>query len=140
MSKYSGYEKKVNLHKQPEPHPIWRGIGCFIMLVTPVLSYLLAVIAVNYAMEQGIRLPEGLAGYPVMPDWLFFVPGLVKILYWIQSRQNLYAYLFMTFVFIVALGGVISLLYAVMYSIAGPKRYNALDAPPPNVKTRKYKR
>jgi drug/metabolite transporter (DMT)-like permease len=141
MSSYGRYEqRKGNTRRKNEPHPIWRGIGCLITLIVPVLAYVLATIAVDYAMKQGIRLPDGLVGTPVMPTLLFKVPGLVDILLWIEGRTNLYAYLFMTFFFIVALGGVMSLLYAIMYQIVGPKRYTVLDAPPPSVKTRKYKR
>lgn len=140
MSKYGDYNRQVNLRRRSEPHPIWRGIGCAIILIIPVLAYILGAIAVDYAVKEGIRLPEGLAGYPVMPDWLFYVPGLVPLLSWIEGRYNLYAYLLMAFFFTVALGGVVSLVYAIMYRMVGPKQYTHLDAPPANIKVKKYKR
>ena len=45
-----------------------------------------------------------------------------------------------TGVFIVILGGIFSLVYAVMYRAVAPSRYGPMDAPPPKVKIKKYKR
>ncbi len=140
MSKYSSYQRTTDLRRRNEPHPVWRGIGCAIILIVPVLSFFLSKIAVDYAVDQGIRLPTELSGYPVMPDWLYFVPGFVGILRWIEGRYNLYAYLVMAFFMAVFLGGVLSLLYAVLYRVVGPPRYTPLDAPPVNIKVKKYKR
>ncbi len=139
MSKYGSF-RKVIPPKSYEPHPIWRGIGCFIILILPIMSYAISVLVVQYAVEQGIRLPDGLAGYPVMPDVLFRVPGLVDLLFWIQSQNNLYAYLLVAFFCIVILGGVFTFVYALMYRVSGPSPYSQFDAPPPNVKVKKYRR
>lgn len=139
MSKYGSYRKEIP-PRSTEPHPVWRGIGCFIMLIVPIMSYAISVLTVDYAIDQGIRLPEGLAGYPVMPELLFSVPGLVDLLFWIQGLNNLYAYLLVAFFFIVILGGVFTLVYAIMYRVSGPSPYSQFDAPPPNVKVKKYRR
>lgn len=139
MSKY-GSLRKATPPKSYEPHPIWRGIGCFLMLILPPISYVISILTVDYAIQQGIRLPEGLAGYPVMPEWLFSIPGLVSILYWIQSLNNLYANLLVGFFILVALAGVMAMIYAVMYRISGPPQYSEFDAPPPRRKVKKYRR
>lgn len=122
------------------PHPIWRGIGCFAILIIPVISYGLAILLVGYALERGISIPVELLGYPVMPDWLFGVPGLVGALSWIQSQPNLYAYLIATFFMMLVVSGTFSFIYAIMYRFIGPPRYTRLDAPPSNIKVKKYKR
>jgi hypothetical protein len=139
MSK-DGSLRKATPPKSYEPHPIWRGIGCFLMLILPPISYVISILTVDYAIQQGIRLPEGLAGYPVMPEWLFSIPGLVSILYWIQSLNNLYANLLVGFFILVALAGVMAMIYAVMYRISGPPQYSEFDAPPPRRKVKKYRR
>ena len=139
MSKYGSFRKAVP-PKSYEPHPIWRGIGCFIMLILPVLSYVISVLTIDYGIKQGIRLPDGLAGYPVMPEVLFRVPGLVNMLFWIQGQNNLYAYLLVAFFILVLSGGVLALIYAVMYRISGPSPYSQFDAPPQNIKVKKYRR
>jgi hypothetical protein len=139
MAKYRSYQKSPP-SRLKEPHPVWRGIGCLIMLIVPALSLGLSAILVQIAPSLGIQLPDGLLGRPVMPDLLFKVPGLVGILYWIQSIDNLYALLVGTFTITVLLAGLIALIYAFAYRIVGPPRYSGIDAPPPNIKVRKYKR
>ena len=123
-----------------EPHPVWRGIGCLIMLIIPALSLGFSYVMLESALSLGVDLPPGLLGYPVMPPLLFKVPGLVGILGWIQSLNNLYAILVGTAVLTLLLGGLIALGYAVVYRIVGPSHYSELDAPPTGYKVRKYKR
>ncbi len=139
MSKYRTYEKKAP-RRRNEPHPVWRGIGCLIMLLVPALSLGISAILVEAAPSLGIPLPPGLLGRPVMPEILFQVPGLVGILYWIQSLDNLYAVLVGAFAITVLLAGALALGYAFLYRFIGPPRYSEFDAPPPNIKVRKYKR
>ena len=139
MSKYGSLRKTIP-PKSYEPHPIWRGIGCFLMLILPPLSYVISLLTVDYAIKQGIRLPQGLAGYPVMPELLFSVPGLVSILFWIQSINNLYANLLVAFFILVLLGVTVALLYAVMYRVTGPPQHSEFDAPPSSRKVKKYRR
>jgi hypothetical protein len=75
-----------------------------------------------------------------MPEILFRMPGLIGILYWIQSQQNLYLHLIVAFFILVMLAGIFTLLYAFMYRVAGPPKYTGFDAPPPKVKVKKYRR
>ncbi|MFZ5855443.1 MAG: hypothetical protein ACOYZ6_01305 [Chloroflexota bacterium] len=139
MAKYRSYEKSPP-SRSKDPHPVWRGIGCLIMLIVPALSLGLSTILVQISPSLGIQLPDGLLGRPVMPELLFKVPGLVGILNWIQSLNNLYAILVGMFTITVLLAGLIALIYAFTYRVVGPPRYSGIDAPPPNVKVRKYKR
>lgn len=139
MAKYHSYEKR-NPARSKDPHPVWRGIGCLIMLIVPALSLGISAILVQMAPSLGIQLPDGLLGRPIMPELLFRVPGLVGILNWIQSLNNLYAILVGTFTSMILLAGLLALVYAFVYRVVGPPRYTGIDAPPPNIKVRKYKR
>ncbi len=123
-----------------EPHPIWRGIGCLMLVITPVIAWILSIILVDLAPSYGIFLPSELLGYPVMPSFLFQVPGLIGILSWIQRQNNLYAILLGTFLLTVLLMGLLAVAYAFLYRLIGPPRYGPLDAPPPNVRVKRYKR
>jgi len=140
MAKYHTYERRGKSLRRNEPHPIWRGIGCVTMLLVPAMSLGLSIIMIDLALKNGIAIPEGLLGLPIMPSLLFRVPGLVKLLIWIESLNNLYAILAGAFTLTIFLGGVLALLYAFAYRLVGPPRYTELDAPPPNVKTKRYKR
>jgi len=139
MSKYRTYQRQAP-PPQRDPHPIWRGIGCFIALVVPVLSFGISSILIQAAPSMGIQLPVELLGRPLMPEYMFAVPGLVGFFKWLESIDNLYALLLGTFIVAVLLSAVLALIYAFVYRIVGPPRYTELDAPIDNVKVRRYKR
>ncbi len=139
MAKYRSYEKQQPPRRK-DPHPVWRGIGCLIMLIVPALSFGVSSLLVQMAPSMGVHLPPELLGRPVMPELLFKIPGLVAMLNWIQRQNNLYAILIITFVVTVVMAGVIAVLYALAYRFVGPPRYSGYDAPPVNVKVKKYKR
>jgi hypothetical protein len=139
MTKYRAFEKRLP-PRNKEPHPVWRGIGCLIWLILPVLSYGLSALTISYALKQGIQFPQDLTGYPVMPPLLFRVPGLVALLNWLQSQYNLYLTLLVAFFFVVMLAGAMAIIYAFMYRASAPPRYSGVDAPPVNIKVKKYKR
>lgn len=139
MPKYRSFERKLPARSK-EPHPVWRGIGCLIMLLVPALSLGISSLLIEMAPSLGIQLPPGLLGYPLMPNILFRVPGLVPILNWIHSINNLYAILVSTFAVAIILASLFALGYAFIYRLVGPPRYSGVDAPPPNVKVKRYKR
>ena len=121
------------------PHPIWRGIGCFIIIIVPVLSYAAASLMLPYLLSRGL-VPSDLLFTPQTPDWLWLLPVVAQIYQFLFGRYAIVATLMLTFLFILIIGGGFSVLYAVMYRIFGPKRYGPLDAPPVKVKTKKYRR
>ena len=124
-----------------ELHPIWRGIGCLLILVVPVVAYLLADLTIRGAIAQGWPMPYQLMGYPVMPVFLWNVtPGLAPILTFIQGQNNLYAVLSLTIVYIVLLSSLISIVYSIIYRLVGPPRYGPTDVPPPPIYVKPYKR
>jgi uncharacterized membrane protein len=110
------------------------------LLIVPVLSLALSAFLVEAAIQNNIPIPRELLGFPNMPLLLFRVPGLVGLLYWIEGRENLYAILIGTFVLVLLLGGILALFYAIVYRLVGPPRYTPLDAPPVNIRVRRYKR
>jgi hypothetical protein len=42
--------------------------------------------------------------------------------------------------YIVIFGGIISVIWALIYRVVGPPRYGPLDAPTPDIKVKTYKR
>ncbi len=140
MTKYSSYNQQKVVPKSQNPHPIWRGIGCLMIAIVPLISYGLADATTKLAFNQNWPLPPQLLGRPVTPSFLWNLPGLVPILAAIESVDNLYLLLALTLVYIVILGAIISFGYAIVYQIAGPPRLGPLDVARPNVKVKKYKR
>jgi len=139
MTKHRTYERQLPARSK-DPHPVWRGIGCLIMLLVPALSLGISVLLIEMALSLGIQLPPGLLGYPLMPNILFRVPGLVPILNWIHSINNLYAILVGAFAIAIILASLLALGYAFLYRLVGPPRYSPIDAPPSRVKVKRYKR
>ena len=141
MGKYTGFQKPDRPRRQQELHPVWRGVGCLLMVIIPILSYVLAVISVDLLLSSGVGLPPELLGTPSfkIPAFVYRAQGLGKILGWFMSLNNLYANLLLTILYIVLFSLLISLVYAFMYRTMGPQK-DPLDAEPFNVKVKKYKR
>lgn len=122
-----------------KPRPLWRGIGCLLIVIVPVLSYAAAVVTMPFFLQRGL-VPRTLLVTPQLPDWLWVLPVLARMLQFLFVRYAIYANLLLTFLYLLVIGGSFSLLYAAMYRIVGPSRFGPLDAPPPKIKVKKYKR
>jgi hypothetical protein len=122
------------------PHVIWRGIGCLMMIIIPVISIAAAYETINYGLDNGWAIPYQLLGKPQMPSIVYKSSGLLTILGPIMNTPHFYAYAALSVIFMIMLGGVISVIYAFVYRSVGPSRYGPLDAPPPKIKTKKYTR
>jgi hypothetical protein len=139
MTKYTVASQRAVRPEERQVAPIWRGIGCIMILVIPVISYMLAALTVRWALAQDMPVPYQLIGNPVLPPVLYQT-GLAPIADFIASQENLYAILLVAVLYTVIIGGIISLVYALIYKVVGPPRYGPLDAPTPNIKVQRYKR
>ena len=139
MGRYSF--ERTPIKKERTVHPIWRGIGCLMLLIVPAISYALADILVRYGIRQNLWfIPRELIGYPQLPPEVWRYDILTTLFGWIARIENLYADLILTLVFVALIFGVIAMVYAMTYKVAGPPQYGPTDAPPPRVKARKHKR
>jgi hypothetical protein len=130
---------KTDDRKVEHPHPIWRGIGCLLIIITPVISYAAAVVSMPFLLNRGL-VPPQLLFTPVLPTWIWYAPGLAGILQFLFGRYAIFVTLILTFVFILLLGGFFSFIYALIYRTMAPSRYGPMDAPPPKTRIKKYKR
>ncbi|MBI5944187.1 MAG: hypothetical protein HY864_07450 [Chloroflexi bacterium] len=110
------------------------------MLVIPIISIAAGYGTINYAIEKRWFIPYELLGTPIFPSLFYKSNGLMLILAPITRIQNFYAYVIAALVYILLIGGLVSLIYAIVYRIVGPSRYGPTDAPPPNIKTKRYTR
>jgi hypothetical protein len=138
MGKYkSGVKREEPL---PEgPLPIWRGIGCLLIVLIPILSYAAADLSLPFFQGRGL-VPRELLATPQTPDWMYIAPMVVRIYQTLFGHPGILAILVLTFVYILLIGGIMSVFYAFMYQLAAPSRYGPMDAPPPRIKVKKYKR
>lgn len=140
MSKYRSNSVKVVKERSGQPHFLWRGIGCVMMLVIPVMSAAIAYEVINYGLVNNWPIPFQLLGTPRYPDLFYRSSGMMTILSPITAIRHFYAYAVGAMIFMIIIGGIMSLIYAYVYRMVGPAQYGPLDAPPPNVKVKRYKR
>lgn len=140
MSKYRSNSVKAVKERSGQPHFLWRGIGCVMMLVIPVMSAAIAYEIINYGLNNNWPIPFQLLGTPRYPDLFYRSSGMMIILSPITAIRHFYAYAVGTLIFMILIGGVMSLIYAFVYRMVGPAQYGPLDAPPPNIKIKRYKR
>ncbi|MDD5467646.1 MAG: hypothetical protein PHS96_07550 [Anaerolineales bacterium] len=127
MSKYYSYSRQAPPKPRPwKIHPIWRGIGCIMFLLIPILSYAGAILLVEANTKQR-WVP---ATTRIMRS--VTVPGLGAV-------EHLYANLMVTLVLmLVGFAGVVAL-YTLVFSIFGPSSLGPLDAPPERRSTRRVR-
>ena len=140
MGKYKSSAVMKGRDRKKEVHVAWRGIGCLIMLVIPIMSIALAVVTINYGLDNDWPSPFQLLGFPRYPDLFYSSNGLMQLLSPITGTRHFYAYAVTSFLFMILLAGVMSVFYAFVYRMVGPSRYGPLDVERPNVKVKKYKR
>jgi hypothetical protein len=116
--RYRQHEKERAAQKRT--HPIWRGVGCLVILALTVGGYFLAEWFLTENARQGwIPIPTGLVVVPFAP-WL--PAGLVL--------KALVAIVFMVLSY-----GIVSVLYSVLF----PIRPGEYDVPPLKRRPRRRK-
>jgi hypothetical protein len=138
MGKYQSGVK----HQEPQargPQPIWRGIGCLLIVLVPILAYAAADLSLPFFREQGL-VPRQLLATPQTPDWLRIAPVVAQTYQTLFGRPGVLATLLLTFIYILFIGGIMSVFYAFIYRLSAPSRYGPLDAPTIRTKVKKYKR
>ena len=109
------------------------------IVIVPVISYAAAEVTMPFFMNRGL-VPRELLFTPQAPGWLSFSPLLVQTFRFLFGRYAILATIGLTFIYIIFIAGIFSVIYAFMYRMAAPSRYGPMDAPPPRVKIKKYKR
>jgi hypothetical protein len=119
MMRYSKYSSEQGPTEYPPPtNPVWRGIGCILFLITPIIAFLIANEVMNAGLvQQYIYIPPTLRN-------TFTLPGLeITFTYF-------YATLLLTAGVTVALFALFFVVYALVYRVIGPSPYGPTDVPP----------
>jgi hypothetical protein len=91
MGKYTSQVKQRESARITGVNPIMKGLGCFIMIIVPVVSYGAAMLLVNYGIGQRWPIPIEWLGTPQFYPWLWKSGGLAYLLGFLQTQTNLYA-------------------------------------------------
>lgn len=119
MGRYTKFSTKVQMRDRPwEVHPIWKGIGCLLIILIPVMSYAGAVLLVEANLTQNwVPAPASVMVTVTIP--------LVNL-----AVDHLYANLMTAFALMLVGYAGMMVVYTLAYSVLGPPRLSPLDAPP----------
>ena len=120
-------------------NPIWRGIGCILMVLLPLVTCGLTVLFTPMLAATNLA-PLELMGYIRFPEWAYRWPITADIANFIGSINNLGLDLVVFVAILVLIIGIASLIYVAVLQFIGPPRYTELDAPPSGYKPKKYTR
>ena len=128
-----GYQRsfQVSSQEQDRPwtiHPIWRGFGCVMLVVIPIISYAAASLLIDLNIEQnwGVPVPVGF-GRTVPIDIPAVVPEVAGF-HW--EIPHLYGNLLLGVVLMILGFGILMFFYAILYSIMGPSRQRTAGCEP----------
>lgn len=128
--------KYTHVRKEPEQrpwniHPVWRGIGCVMLILITVMAYAGAKEFVDYNQNaRKVGLPEALYE-KVNITYTKYVPALNENDVINKFLGNFkVGYLLFMAIFMFIGFGLFSLLYAALYRMTGPSRYSSFDSPP----------
>lgn len=118
-------------------HPVWRGIGCALIILVPVMSWAGADIFMEikpfFEMPKELLVPVSIPPTP-NAQLNLIVNFINRLLSGVQ-----YGHFFFTAVFSFLGFGVLTVIYGLFYRVAGPPRYSPFDAKPiPAPKRRRY--
>ncbi len=110
------------------------------MVLIPVISFAAGKATIDYGLKQHWPIPYQLLGYVKLPDFIYKVPSLTSIFGPIATWENFYANLSAAIIYMLILGGILSVVTAFVYQVMGPPRWGPQDVPPPKIKAKQYKR
>lgn len=117
MSKHNMFRTELPPKPSKLPiHPIWRGIGCIMISVIPLASYLISSMLIDSREKYAwLIVPEDLIMNKYPKDPLI----VVRVLY----------ALIILLVFI----ALMSLIISLIMKIFAPSKYDPMDVPPENI-------
>jgi hypothetical protein len=122
--------KKEQQVKKYAVHPVWRGIGCILLLLVPIMSWYIAglflesnkKIALPYIFSQVLTIPRT---HIAELDRL-----IIPINHYLTSTHFMFGQVFLMVIFSFIGFGILAFIYAIIYKMAGPSRYGPFDWPP----------
>ena len=138
MGKYTFTEARRE--KAKETPAIWRGFGCLLMIIIPIMAYAAGAMTIQSVYtNRPALIPRDLLFTVNVPGlvWQYF-PVMAAFFQKILNNPFLWVNLAAMVVYMLIFSGFISILYAALFRAFGPPRYGRLDAPPSRKKTRKY--
>lgn len=128
-----GYQRsfQVSSQEQERPwtvHPVWRGLGCVMLIVIPIMAYAGASLLIDMNMEQNWGFPISTEFSRTVPINIPIpIPNIPDINF---EVPHLFGNLLLGGVLMLLGFGILMVFYALLYSMMGPSRKGPLDADP----------
>ncbi|OGO12551.1 MAG: hypothetical protein A2Y53_09000 [Chloroflexi bacterium RBG_16_47_49] len=111
-------------------NPIWRGIGCVLILLIPIMSWFAATLVLQ-SDQQIIRSASLMKPISIRYIGILEVDQVIGAFNRYTVTHNLLIGQFYFTLILMVMGfGILSVMYAIMYRVAGPPRYGPFDVPP----------
>ena len=114
-------------------NPVWRGIGCVLILLVPIMAWF----ATNLFLQSNEKmvLPWELTKVVEIPYTKISVIDqvILPINRYFASTGFVFGQVFFTIIFSVIGFGALAFLYSILYRVVGPPRYGPFDVPPNKV-------
>jgi hypothetical protein len=115
--RYSKYRREEK-SREKETNPVWRGIGCILILITPIVSFAIAnEIMLSGTVQNYIFLPSTLRRTVTLPLLEVGVPYF-------------YGTLALSVAVMVTMFAFFFVVYSFLYRALGPSPYGPTDVPP----------
>jgi len=129
MGKYAQYRREpVSQQQKWTIHPIWRGIGCIILVILPIIAFAAADVFITWNQKAHL-LPLPPEMYQRIGLVAYTIPITNKLLSFNFGSLRLGDVLFTIIWFLLGLG-IFTLVYSVFYRFMAPPRYVGYDSPP----------
>lgn len=141
----SGYHRYQPQKERPwKVHPVWRGIGCILMILLPIMAYAGSWIFTRQNIEnRWLPLNESLTSRLRLPviDWSFlsFPIDLNLLVRWLPGQPLYNADLLFFFAFLILGLGLMTVFYAFIYRSITPM-HGPFDAPEVESQRRRRRR
>ena len=128
-----GFSTQHRKDQQERPwkiNPVWRGIGCFLIILVPIMSWF----AAQLFLQTNNRLALSADMTKVITIRYMGIAEIDKLIASFNSytaAHNLITGQFLFTAILMFIGfGLLSVIYAILYRIVGPPRYGPFDIPP----------
>lgn len=116
--------------KKSAIHPVWRGFGCIMVVIIPLMSFAASAILMDANARNGwVEIPRDLDRLPDLASFAGSLPDWIIV--------DFYAKVLVAVVFSFLLFGVFTIVYSLAYRMSGGFRPSPVDAPPIRKKTKK---
>jgi hypothetical protein len=115
-------------------NPVWRGIGCFLILLVPIMAWVAATVFINSNLNI-IQTPEMNKPLTIKYSRIMEVDRVIAGFNRFTNDNHLVGGLFFYFILFLIVGyGLLAFIYAVLYRLVGPPRYGPFDIPPSSMR------